>query len=288
MLPGQPADPLIDLITSVRTDSKPWAVVFGAGLSVPSGIPTWNRLATSAADKFDIYHGPDLNPRKFANALGEAEARAPDEFWAFITDEVCRAVPPSPAHKALAAMPFELFVSLNFDCLFEQCFSVKSETISAVAYPDIELRNIGEHRLLYLHGRCPADGSMLNSDCAVLTTASYERAYGLGSILDQVVGFLVTEFNLLFVGTSLEDSDIGRVMNEIGRRVKSGHPTNARNRTRIAFVPTMASTYVTGLEYSWGGPMEIEPIFYRTPDDNDHSELDQVLNYLAKAMERSS
>ena len=280
------------MVASIRQDLEPWAVVFGAGLSVASGLPDWRALTTEAAIQSGIYD-PDeqelseLHSKKFTSVLEEAEAAGARPFWSLITTRVCASAQPSELHEALAVMPFQLFVSLNYDCLLEQTFLTTRGSIQSMAYPNIDILNIRDSQLLYLHGRCPGDGSELSSATAVLTRSSYESAYRAGAVLEMVLKVILSSYNILFVGTSVDDPEISRIMAEIGTTIRSGGVSSASARRRLALTPTRSNEYRTGMQWTWGGPNEIQPIFYPLIGRNDHSNLDRILKYLAAVTERN-
>jgi hypothetical protein len=287
LLSDQPPASLLEFISSMRIAVRPWAVIFGSGLSKGAGLPDWDDLVHQAASSFGLDNPHLFSVTNYPAALERCEGLAPTrtEFWELMTRLICKQATPSESQRHIADMPFELFVSLNQDCLLENSMSLSGVEPEVLAYPDINLRELGHGRLVYLHGRCPGEGEMLSPEAVVLTQNGYDTAYDERSDLEITLEVIFREYNLVFVGTSMNDPDISKILSAVERQTRRGRSGRAMGRKRLAFTATEEQRYSANLEMSFGGTsFGIEPIFYFNPSGGTHSELEVLLRYLAEAV----
>lgn len=284
LLPGHPDEEWRYLADTLRLGSDDWAVLAGAGLSVGAGLPDWKGLAEGAMKLAGSVMPTNPDASNFPLLLGRCEAVDPLKFWRFVKRKVCRTdAEPTRAQQLLCDLPFELFVTLNYDRLLEEPWARATghDDSMVMAFPSIEPNRLHSQRLVYLHGRCPGSRKAMTSGSTVLTRDAYYVAYGDQTPLSVAVSSIFMSMNVVIIGSSLADPELAHILNEIGRAdmlrdVASRHK-------RLALVATRNLEYETGLEYEFSGlKHDIQPLFYHSPDMKDHSNLDKVLHSLTR------
>lgn len=275
-----------------RGDS--WAVWTGAGLSTAAGLPTWSALVREAATQFGVAipaNDSEIESNAYPALLAECLGRAPDEhdFWSFVAARLCGGTP-APIHELVASLPFELFLTTNYDCLLEPAHALRSgPDPRVVAYPDLNVRYVNEGRLTYLHGRCLCDSAAvgLSDDRVVLTERSYQEAYAeRRSTLSALLQLILTDFSVLFIGASLSDWQQWQLM-ETARHLRDAAGARTGAPTRVHFAVTKAPTTAVGeaadLTFK-GTRFGIRPIFYRLDPSGGHSAVELIARWLATTL----
>ena len=269
----------------MRSGTEDWAVLVGAGLSAGAGLPDWKKLTRGAL----AAQGKNLpeQARALITALSDCEQADPAKFWAYVQSEVCVARPFTRPQELVCQLPVRLFVTLNYDRLLEIPWTLATgrDQTFVMAYPELKASRMGDERLVYLHGRCPGDCEpSFTAATAVLTHAGYQSAYGRGASLPTVVETLFQDYNVLVVGSSLDDPDLSWVLQTHKRAVDAG---TLHRRPHVAITSTPNTQYEGGLEYQFG-PLDqgVTPLFYHSTD-GDHSNLERTLESLVRLVEGS-
>ncbi len=299
LLPGLPRERIEGFVRAFQRDPKQWAVVFGAGLSVGAGLPSWRDLARDVALAVghpdaslfgDREDGRDSYPSsRYPKLLSECRDRDPSKFWPLVKRKVCRnKADATSAQELLAQLPFELFVSLNYDCLLESCW-VRSGALTSdrvVAYPNIRTTRLSERRLLYLHGRCPGRKIALSDANLVLTREGYASAYAYEtSEAERAVRNVLMDYNLLFVGTSLKDPDFRQLLRKEEQRNLLSGPGHRPSKRWFMLRETAVETYSPALDLDDDDlDGRLKYLFYWNPEGGQHRELENFLSYLLKAV----
>jgi hypothetical protein len=190
------------------SDERDLAAVIGAGLSVP-GYPTWKALHA----RLQVETGsprpwrPEEAPSDFMTfreKLGE------ERFLELLKEQFGRGI---TARQELYSILDEIdglawLMTLNFD---EHVLSLAARNDSSVAvYPNFRPFTA---RYIYLHGRAYTARSTAD---LVLCESEYAKAYDRQD--GPVLGMLGRSLRpLLFVGCSLQDADLARVLREARR-----------------------------------------------------------------------
>jgi SIR2-like domain len=279
-----------DLAKDLSSGSSRWALFIGAGLSAAVGVPGWETFLRETAKTLGVPCPPsipeDLYP-KIAQKCLDAAAN-PDVFYDLVSNAFCSDEPkPLEMHRQLLELPFDLFVTTNFDCLIPFLHQTQLAGVPApreLAYPNIPVVEMNGKRLVLLHGWCrcvhPGDPSV-DSDI-VLTENGYDEGYRApGAPLPRVLDALFRDFRVLMVGFSLSDFPIRVALNEIMATERySSRPLSASGPAkRYAILPTEISGNdddMLDLSTRFDA-FDFEPIFYFNPPRGNHENLAKVI-----------
>jgi NAD-dependent SIR2 family protein deacetylase len=207
-------EPLVEAL------SKGEAVVYvGAGASAPSGLPLWrdflaeflefarNRLTLQdwmRANKF-------LTDGDFLLAAEILQRGLPQRTFAkYIQDVLVGVSKPNDVHKSIARLPFSLAITTNFDTLLEDTY----DNTECYTWQDtnevFEAIRSKKFAVVKLHGSVRRSSQSLR-----LTRTDFrDIASSANSELNECLKTLLTWKTFLFVGHSLRDSDLLRLMDE--------------------------------------------------------------------------
>jgi hypothetical protein len=280
-----------------RGDS--WALWTGAGLSTAAGLPNWATLVREAAAEFGVAipaNDREIESNAYPALLAECVERAPSEgaFWSFVAARLCGGTP-APVHGLVASLPFELFLTTNYDCLLEPAHALREgPDPRVVAYPDLNVRFVNGGRLIYLHGRCMCDGAgdPLSEDRVVLTERSYQEAYAeRRSTLSALLQLILADFSVLFVGASLSDWQQWQLM-ETARQLRSAaeaRPGGRPGRDHYAITKAPTSAVGAAADQTFKGTrFGIRPIFYRPDPSGGHGAVELIARWLSSTVVRPS
>ncbi len=276
---------------------EPWVVLVGAGLSADAEIPTWDGLARVAAAAVGyetevVSFAANALPTFFEECLNKATGDGdPSVFWEAIANEVCKG-DPTEAHDLLIEVPFEAYLTLNFDCLLtrrhEQLVGVPDPRV--MVYPDLKPTKVGARRLVHLHGACRDCEPRLDPMSVVLTEAGYREAYSHTS-LDLLIQTVFTDFRVLAIGTTFGDPKIEhlvrRVRDKEKERARSLGVSTPKTSSGFAVIPNDIETASDADDWNWlGKTVGLDAIRYRNTS-GDHAAFIPLLGWLAKHTRRS-
>jgi L-asparaginase/Glu-tRNA(Gln) amidotransferase subunit D/NAD-dependent SIR2 family protein deacetylase len=289
----------------------PSLVLFvGSGLSVGAGLPNWRNLLFSLAHEYrarDEKAGSTLED-EVAAKLAAARLTAKDykaagslierAFLPRGEDALRNAlstllhdVEPTPAHGAIARLPWTKIITTNYDMLLESAADAQAQLEASQEDPPrkltaAELRErtpitsptranfIASQKpdrryIVKIHGDINASGSKI-----VLSEKSFEAMYDEKSAdypkYAAVMSNLLTRGTVLFLGYSHDDEDVQELFKQATRYAPPGHvfalvPREGKPRD---FAERLAQK-----------PPNIQFITY-SPDDR-HAELQEFLGYFA-------
>jgi hypothetical protein len=216
---------LIDLRSSLPNGN--WTCFVGSGLSsdkeLPENLrmPGWGQLVRDCCAAAGMPTEPPPKAANYPEVLTEARHHAEAEDPALVRrvfgSSLCR-VPPgltTQTYQSVVALPFELFLTTNYDRLFVNAHDDVPEVAApnrVMIYPAINPLHLSGRRLVHLHGMCSPDADQpedaLNGE-AVVDSDDYHVAYNnrkLGSALAMVFTFS----RVLFLGFSADDEHVRR------------------------------------------------------------------------------
>lgn len=198
------------------------AVVYvGAGASAPSGLPLWRDFLID----FLKYAKPHLAKEDKERAdkflqdgdfllVAEILQRGldKDNFKRYLTSIFDPKSPlePNEIHRSIARLPFSLAITTNFDNLLEAAYrNTPVHTWQKIGSVFDAIRR-KKFAVVKLHGSIRE----LNEDSLRLTRTQYTYLTGQNWGLNDCLKGLLTWKTFLFVGHSLRDSDLLRLMDE--------------------------------------------------------------------------
>lgn len=192
-----------------RAANQELSLFFGAGVSVPLGLPDWRTLLTELNGAPLVDYSPAKAPaiaQAIADRVGEENVRAVVAARTAVSDV-------SPAHLLLAGLRVRQNVTTNYDLAYE---SALASTLGSAKFQTLA-RETAEHSkpwLLKMHGDARRPESI------VLTTDDYARLESEHSAMLAVVETMLLTSHLMFVGYSLEDDDFTAAAERV-RRVRA-------------------------------------------------------------------
>lgn len=222
------------------------AVVFGAGLSVGSGLPSWHGLLETLSAglklpaEFDDLD--DLDKAELLQLLIEDENKGPS-----LGERIAAALPPtakpSLSHALLASLGAREFVTTNYDDLFERALDAAGSK-HKVVLPQSTPQHDAPW-LLKLHGDLEVPESL------VLTRGSFvgfdAQARPAGAVLQSL---LLTR-HVLFVGVSMTDSNLLRLVHEVTAFVQRTNGRQDRFGTLVNLEPAAAKRRLWERDLHW-------------------------------------
>ncbi len=296
-----PPEHLISLVAAI--EAKECVLFLGAGPSSEADYPTLRGLCSLLAEKctdVDLYRSEVcVEARALAAENGplllEWLHRQQPGRWIQTLQQVFPARTlgnrHSAVHELLLALPFVGYVTTNYDMCMEDAAYLRRREL-AIRSP--EVFSYPQMRLDIFDGSSPKfiyhiHGSAQNVNDIVLTPSQYHNAYaqtGLPQLLERIFSSYV----VLFVGFSLGDLEIVRVLEKLGHAYRDEHRW-AWARERYALVSKDASDHCTSIrEQVYLDSIKTHVIYYPeypTGDSNqyghpiaDHRELAALLAQL--------
>lgn len=234
------------LLTAYKSDNL--IGFFGAGISIPSGLPSWNSLLTNYLkidDKFKNDKELESDPLTLAeiasNFIGS------ENLQDILRSEFSKpGINPVTNHFVLASLRLPVYITTNYDELFEVAWKIINPTIQLkVIVNDIDLANeyLGTHMtnpqhdvsyLFKIHGCTTRRDEQL-----ILTRKDYRLHYRSNeNYFNQIRLFLKTS-HILFVGFSHKDIEVTRLVEDAiygyEKDINSGRITNQPNFYSLQF-----------------------------------------------------
>lgn len=194
-------------------------VFFGSGISLPCGIPTWGRLLTEnlGLDK-SIAEDEELTSDPLTTAELASQHLGSEKLQDVLRRIMNRPKEYSVNHAALCAVRCPVYVTTNYDRLFEKAWADINPTIPLVVVTsDAELSTTdfkeaiagGGTVLFKIHGSADRLDEHM-----ILTRRDYRFHYRVNRpMFDTVRGFLETK-HTLFVGFGHRDPEISRLIDD--------------------------------------------------------------------------
>lgn len=180
--------------------------IIGAGFSrnaegIPNGqnMPMWSDLGREFAKLIQRpYEGNPLDPiSEFVDQ--NKKVRLVEYLVDWLHAKSAR---PGKAHTYLTQLPFEVFITTNFDTLLEQACSVQGIPHYVVhGIADLSRNVSKERKIIKLHG------DLNNTSSIIITKSDYEFVRKNATRLFPHIFYFLTTRTLLIVGYSVTDPD---------------------------------------------------------------------------------
>ena len=277
-------DKYLDEIVN-KLKAKEMAFFIGAGLSLGSGLPSWEELIKFLCEKYmiefveDKYNGDptDVCKGQYLQDIAEQvekKAELPGDIVKSI-NECFEARKPNHGYciniqqllVKIAAMTSGVIFTTNYDDLLERAAESMGIKKTVVAFPELfkssDLKDVlksnrikrddGSLCIFKIHG------TAANGEKVVLSNSSYENAYR-----KQLIS-LITELsriNILFLGCSFTDSYFGTQYRE----------ENMGDGKWYAFYPTLSTKKATNSNLLSQNINVVRYIISNMTDNNQHNE----------------
>ncbi len=256
----------------------------GAGLSVGSSLPTWEKLllellelakksASLRNSKSDEILDLIKNKMKYLTAAEELREILSFEIHEYIKKRFADPkITPSKVHKLIMKIPFRFIVTTNYDSLIEDAYAEefkKSANLFTYEDPaDINYSLLNKQKfILKAHGdakRAPQN--------IILTDKDYRRILYKEIGYQSVLQVIFSSNHLLFIGTSLTDPETNLLLSYLHCIFHGGSPHHYALIDETKINQTEADR--------WRKDYNIHIITYN-PKDN-HKEIYRFLNKFKK------
>lgn len=209
------------LLTAYKNDKL--ICFFGAGLSIPSGLPTWNSLLTNYLkidDKFTTDKDLESDPLTLAeiasNYIGS------ENLQKMLRDQFSGSdKSPSTNHYIAASLRLPVYITTNYDGLFENAWEkINPTTRLVVISNDIDLardfqsaantaQNSSVSYLFKIHGCCSRIDEQL-----ILTRKDYRLHYRSNDKYFEQIKLFLKNYHTLFIGFSHKDIEVTRLVED--------------------------------------------------------------------------
>jgi tetratricopeptide (TPR) repeat protein len=276
-----------DYARLVETIARGAFAVVGAGTSVSLGYPAWRALLDGLG-LLAVDAAPGDKEVQTAGASDDFLVRA--RVYERVLGNKLRvhiantyswppAKPLGPLHRDLVGIPFEHFLTTNYDTALEEALRTESGGLSPPHFDLDEtaprgdfIHHVGQRvppQVIHLHG------SSLRSDHIVLTLPDYLEAYILKNDLRFALQNLLAIRPLVFIGFSLSDAYVVQILNELHAYF------GPSRRDHFAIVPSRGTNDDRVVTLEWTNKYGVTPIFYDPADD--HAALPLFMAALASA-----
>lgn len=273
------------LVEVMKCIPRPLALL-GAGTSVDSGYPDWNRLlamleekAQGVSPKYQSFlhnlNDPAWQAEEYRRLIGE------HAFKGLIASEFAPKGKIGPILHAIVKLKFRHILTTNYDSCIEDAYKTAGAKLEVSDWTeDVNMRRffLDLYRdgvtpyLIYLHGRYydPAN--------VVLTESSYASRYVRSDDAQRKLFAILITQPVIFIGFSVNDPDLNHLMREVNARLGRG------NSQHFALVGYEVDDQRRLIKNRFEGKYGIQPVFYRIKREPDgvenHSHLLDLLERL--------
>ena len=194
-------------------------IFFGAGLSLPCGIPTWNALLseTFGLEKA-LTTDADLTNDPLTLAELASQYLGSEVLQSILRDEMKKDRKHSISHTLIAALRFPVYITTNYDLLFEQAWNLcnnKDDLIIVTNDGDLlssdyqNAHQLGKSILYKIHGSADRE-----SEHMILTRKDYRSHYRVNDGMFRRIRELLKERHTVFLGFSHNDPEVSRLVED--------------------------------------------------------------------------
>jgi hypothetical protein len=205
---------------------------FGSGISIAAGIPSWAGLLEKLGLATDYLSDPHVEHDALTQAELIAHAIGTDALQQKVLELTADVTTPALAHHLLAELKLPVYMTTNYDALFELAWTKRwgSEPIIITNDADVSAYGldgdftfpVGSEAkgfrpvLIKLHGNAKAKIPHL-----ILTRSDYRHHYRSNSKLFELVKDLMRSAAVMFLGFSHRDPEVSRLVEDMVYRFES-------------------------------------------------------------------
>lgn len=278
------------LVETMRRPRRPLALL-GAGTSVDSGYPDWNRLlgileskATGLiSHKYGAFlrtlNDPAWQAEEYRRIIGE------HAFCGVIASEFGPRGAVGGALRVVAQLGFRHLLTTNYDACIERAYEEQGTRLRVLDWAeDANLRQFfldlaadpADPHLLYLHGRYYDPAKI------ILTESSYASRYVRSDDARSKLFAIFLTQPVVFIGFSVNDPDFNHLMREVNARLGMGKPQH------FALIGYEVEEQQQLIRSRFLGKYGIAPVFYRITRNPDGTESHRCLVELLAAVHHAA
>lgn len=193
----------------------------GAGISKPSGTPTWSELINQLSRRLRLPKGHTrLSILQIPGYYEQRFKRKSliDRIREHLNDE---ALLPNDYHDTLVTLPFRTYLTTNWDTLIEKSLK-KSHITPNPIRDDTDVPTFNEYssiNVVKMHG-------CITHDDIVVTEYDYWNYPSKWPLLSNLVRTLLASRSVFFLGFSFSDPNVGFIFHDVTSQVRgSGAPS---------------------------------------------------------------
>lgn len=194
------------------------ALFFGAGMSIPCGIPGWGKiLAEYFGLEKTLLDDDDLKSDPLTTAELASQRLGHEILQETLRSVMARAEKYSTNHLLLAALRLPIYITTNYDVLFEKAWQFINGAPIPVVVNSADLNRPGVESalangtgvLFKIHG-CTSR----RDEYLILTRRDYRRHYRLNSDFFTRLKQILRSRHTLFLGFSHTDPEVSRLVED--------------------------------------------------------------------------
>lgn len=208
------------IIEALRNDNL--TCFFGAGVSIPSGLPGWSELLNNYfninkkfVDDSDLKSDPLTLAEIASHQIGS------EKLQSVLRNSFRDLQSPSTNHFLIAALRLPIYITTNYDNLFEMAWNAINPGIELkTILNDADLSTEFNHKvfnsttrecsyLFKIHGSLSREDEHL-----ILTRSDYRYHYRSNSSFFENIKKILEEFHTLFLGFSHKDPEVTRLVED--------------------------------------------------------------------------
>jgi hypothetical protein len=203
-------EPFDRLTKIIKQEPKKCIAIIGSGFSIPQ-YPDWPGLVASICEKcsFDIRNLPDEIRNDKLRILEEVK-KSSDKNYFMALKNIFIEKHPLNKHDLLKKIHFRTLLTFNYDLLIEKAIEVDGGC-TFYSFPHLPVHKITDQKtcnIFHLHGSID---NVNDQQSIILTSSEYEEAY-MNSILTSFLTQIFTYFHVCFLGCSLNDPYILKIL----------------------------------------------------------------------------